>query len=260
MVDNSLLLLAVKRAQSIGSAVLKSQAPGGVYTSGLVFNTDRVLNQDVPAFCNYVIDEINSFTDINTVREEMKQQMEDDRDFESYLMDTAQSMTANCIYDNGKGAMAVFIYSMTPHSDYKNVQCEYVSIQTNFKLPDVAITVTKMKRSLTKKRKWTEKKYIQASVTHNDFIFALSLPISVMLDDMTIHNSFMGTELISSSQTVSDAIPSDRPRRTIQNPWNKMYYEVTDPSLLKLIHPRWIISKSSDLERKHRQRTYKFDA
>lgn len=252
MVDNSLLLLAVKRSMAIGAGNVVKGNGFNTYHSYSECSVDQIADDMMTDYLNYLIEECTNKLSGNALayKSQIVESLEIDRDFKTYQWGEATETVCNSFYCDNNGLMSFFVYSLNPLGNGDTIQCENMDIQVKFRLADVAVTLTHTKkRRFGGSRTWREIRYIKPSVSFNDFVNALVIAVSPLLTNFLPVQTptSIKDELVAQAKQIPDTLPSDAPRRTIYNPMSKQYVVVTAPEVLKLLPARWEYVSSEDV-------------
>jgi hypothetical protein len=261
MSDNSLLLLAVKRSMAYGKEALKG---GNAFSSFYGISSLEQATVPMSSMNDYIdvlVDECVEKlpSSLQGFRQQVVDTLREAQDFETYLYGDDSNTFCNTFYNDRTGKISVFVYLFVPNDAANTVKSEYMSIDLSFRLADIAVTLTRMKkRFLRRKKVWTEIRYIKPAVKFTDFIVALSMCISPLIDTSLGVSTPDGlvTELKNHANSVPDTIPSDTPRRTVYNPLTKMNVVVESEEVLKLIPGRWEVVTSEIFENAQNSNTY----
>ena len=108
-----------------------------------------------------------------------------------------------------------------------------------------------MKKSWFGSKRWTETRYIKPAVKFGDFVSALAIVISPIIQSTIRTPKGLQAILKEQANSIPDTMPSDDARRTIYDPMNKMNVVVTDEEVLKLIPGRWEYVTSEMVHAEH---------
>ena len=260
MVDNSLLLLAVKRSIALGKGALK----GGNQFSSLYgissLEVDRVDINSMNGYIDFLVaDCVQKLpASLKGYKSTIIENLRDSQYFESYAWGEESNMVCNTFYDNSIGKIAFYVYQFMPLNK-NEIDAETMSIDLSFRLADVAVTVTKAKKRLFGgTRTWKEIRYIKPAVKFVDFVNALAIVIAPLLDTSLQVSAPQGLaqELKAQASAVPNTMPSDAPRRTVYNPITQTNVVVTDESVLKLLPGKWeVVTSEQVLEEANLERT-----
>ena len=243
MVDNSLLLLAVKRSMSLGRGALQGGNSFKSFYGISDLEVDHVHINLMNNYLNYLVEECmqNLPSSLQQYKSSIIESLRDSQLFESYAWGEDSNLVCNTFYDNNVGKLALYVYDFMPLNE-NEIDSETLSIDLSFRLADIAVTITKTKKRLFgKKRTWHETRYVKPAVNFVDFINALSIVVAPLLDTSLPVSTPQGLadELKAQANAIPNTIPSDAARRTVYNPMTKMNVVVTDESVLKLLPGKW---------------------
>ena len=263
MGDNSLLLLAVKRSMNLGKGALQG---GNNFQS--LYGISSLEEAEVE--CQYMNDYIDILVDecmakipasLGHFRTNILNALTEAKEFESYNWGDDSNLFCDTFYENNVGKLSLFVYLFAPN-DQDVVKCETMSVDLQFRLADIAVTITKMKKRLFgRTKKWTEIRYIKPAVKFVDYINALAIVIAPLLQTNVKTPTGLQAELTSQANQIPNTIPSDDARRTVYDPMNKMNVVVTDEAVLKLIPGRWeyVSSDMVQAQQENSQKYWEFD-
>lgn len=241
MSDNSLLLLAVKRSTMLGFSSLKGGNNFQNFYGISAVEVAEVENNNMGDYIDILIDECMAKIPkrMNTFRKDVVEELQTSKEFESYKEDDDYNLFCDTFYEDNIGKLYLFMYLFRPINN-DDTRCETMTIDLKFRLADIAVTITCMKkRFLGRTKRWTELRYIKAGVKFADYVTALSLVMAPLFQTSIKTPNGIQAELKAQAASVPDTMPSDDARRTVYNPMQKMNVVVTDPDVLKLIPGKW---------------------
>ena len=261
MVDNSLLLIAVKRCMSNSYGNTGNTFQSLMGESSLDISDVEV--GDMKEYINYMIEEIspkNLPAELHDYRRNLVNALNAVSLFETYEYRDESQLLCNTYYANNVGKISMYANLFT---EAKNniVRVETLYVSANFRLADIAVTITKSKRSWFGSSTWTETRYIKPAVKFGDYVTALGILISPILQSSIEVPAGLPNLLKKSANSVPDTMPSDDARRTVYDPMNKMNVVVTDEEVLKLIPGRWeyVTSEMVHAEQANSGKYWEFD-
>lgn len=245
MSSSSLLYLAVQKSLSSGSSLIKGGSSFSSFYSISKTETAIVEMTDMPDYIDVLVDEVKLYSPkcFAKFRKEIIESLLDCKDFEAYAWGENSHISSNSLYENSLGKFNLFLYCMNPVNNDQDCKVEVMRISFNFRLPDICVTLTHTKKNLFSKRKtYTEKKYLPAAVKSVDFVNALAIAIYPLIQTSVDIGPPVGLreELINNAKNCPTSVPSDDERRMVYDPVKQMSVVATDPEVLKLIPTRWI--------------------
>jgi len=263
MVDNSLLLLAVKRSIALGRGALKGgnsfQTLYGISSLEQAEVENTFMKDYIDVMVSECVEKIPAR--LASYKDEIVSSLREAAEFESYEWGEDSNLFCNSFYENNIGKLSLFVYMFMPQNNAMT-KCESMNVDLTFRLADIAVTLTFCKKRLFgRKKRWTEIRYVKPAVSFNDFINALAIIIAPLLDSSTgvATPNGLQEELKSQAAGVPDQTPSDDARRTVYDPMRKMNVVVTSEEVLKLIPGRWETVTSEMVQAQVAQNTWEFD-
>ena len=248
MTDNSLLLLAVRRALNLGTTSVQGTKFAQFYGLSSL-ESANLSPEDIPPYLEILKEDF-----IQDITESIKQQalssIETSNIFSSTEILEDETMFINTLYDLVHGKMLLHCYNFQPCPFDGTILAETLTISFKFRLADNAILITKSKGSASR-AKWSEVRYIKPAVTFNDFVNALAFTIAPILqfDKLGIQTpAGLQNKLITMAKGIPSSLPSDDKRRTVYNPMTKTSSVVMDEALLKRMPGRWEYVTSKQVE------------
>ena len=127
MSENSILLLAVKRATALGSGALKGGNSFQNYYAISSLSSAEVYTQYMPDYIDMMKDDFSN--DISpSVRQQALHSLDVAKIFSTYEFDDEQSMFFNTAYNNNNGKMSFYCYSFQPQTSGDTILAESLSL------------------------------------------------------------------------------------------------------------------------------------